>query len=78
MSLPRDYDAWVMADPHDGPDPVMEDCPACDGDGDFERENTVVKCGRCNGTGEVEAEAEEPDDDYEYERRRDAGWEVQP
>ena len=76
MNLPRDYDAWRLSGPEEDDDHEEETCPACDGEGCFERENTVTKCGRCSGTGMVEIVLDEPDGDYEYERRRDAAWEA--
>ena len=75
MNLPRGYDAWRLSVPDEDDDPKNETCPACDGDGCLERENTVTRCGRCSGDGVIKAAQDEPDGDYEYERRRDAAWE---
>ena len=76
MNIPG-YDAWRLRGPDERPDPVMEDCPDCNGTGQTQGDAMigfgVFTCAECEGTGEVEATAEEPDGDYEYERRRDAG-----
>ena len=71
MTIPG-YDAWRLQGPPEEPDPVMEICVACSGQGYQEDRSGIFRCPECGGYGEVKAEPEEPDGDYEYERRRDA------
>lgn len=44
MTLPRDYDAWRLAGPHDNDKP----CPRCDDIGEY-------WCPECDGTGQIGA-----------------------